>query len=128
MLAPTAVNEIGVPAELAGPADLVGAAEGARDDLAAEADAEHGAVPPLEVAEQIEKPREIGIVGVRQRVLAAAEHDRRVMAVGVVRQRIAKMRAAQIDLGAGFGECGADLAQAGIVVVLDDEDAQTAIS
>jgi hypothetical protein len=40
-----------VPAELAGAADLVAAAEGARDDLAAQADAEHSAVLPLEVAQ-----------------------------------------------------------------------------
>ena len=73
---------------------------------------------------KIEKPREIGIVVVRQRVLAAAEHDRRVMAIGAVRQRFAEMRAANIDFCAGFGECRADLAEAGIVVVLDDEDAQ----
>ena len=65
-----------VPAELAGAADLVRSAEGAGDDLAAEADAEHGAVLPLEVAQQFEKLREIGIVLVVQRVLAAAEHDR----------------------------------------------------
>ena len=113
-----------MPAEFAGAADLVRSAEGAGDDLAAEADAEHGAVLPLEVAQQFEKLRKIGIVLVGQRVLAAAEHDRGVMRVGVGGQRLAVMGAAKIDLGAGLRQCCADLAEAGIVVVLDDEHPQ----
>ena len=50
------------------------------------------------------------------------------MAVGALRQRFAEMRAADIDFCAGFRKCRTDLAQAGIVVVLDDEDAQSATS
>jgi hypothetical protein len=98
--------------------------ESAGENLAAEADAEHSTVPRLEVTEKVEKLREVRIFAVGQRVLTAAKHHCRVVAIDALRQRIAAMGAAKIDFGAGFGEGLTDLAEACIVVVLDDQNPQ----
>ena len=113
-----------VPAELAGAADLVRSAEGAGDDLAAEADAEHGAVLPLEVAQQFEKLWKIGILLVGQRILAAAKHHRSVMPVGIVGQgspRCARRKSISAPASASAAPTWPRL---GIVIVLDDENPQ----
>ena len=64
-----------VPAEFRGAADPVLAAEGARDQLAAKADTEHGAILAGEIARQVEQFRKIRTNLVVQRILGAAEHD-----------------------------------------------------
>ena len=58
-----------------------------------------------------------------ERVLGAAQHEQRVMMGGAVRQVGAALRRHDVELGAGGGERIADLAGAGVVIVLDDENA-----
>ncbi len=74
----------GLPAELAGAADLVLAAKGAGHELAAETDAKHRAIGRLEIPDQAEKLREIGTGRVVQRILGAAKHDNRIMRGGIL--------------------------------------------
>ncbi len=111
-----------VPAEFGGAADLVLAAKGTRNQLAAEADAEHRAVLVGEIARQVEQAGEIRAILVVERVLAAAEHHHGIVPGRVVRQRVALIGPAQVEIGARLGKSRTDLAKARIVEILDDQD------
>jgi hypothetical protein len=110
-----------LPAEFLDAADPVLCPKGARDQLAAEADAEYGTVPGGEIARQVEQSGKVGILVVGQRVLPAAQHHQRIMAGGVLGQRLAAIGPAQVDLGFRFCKRRADLAEPGIVEILDDQ-------
>ena len=111
-----------VPAEFRRAADVVLTAKGARHQLATEADAEHGTVATLEVADQVEQGWKIRVLVVVAGVLSAAQHDQRVVICRHGGQRVAKMRMAHIRFDGGLVECGADIAEAGLLEIVDDKN------
>ncbi|GLS34307.1 hypothetical protein GCM10007937_60220 [Mesorhizobium albiziae] len=54
--------------------------------------------------------------------MATAQHDKRVVLVGGLRQQAAAMRGAHVYLGAYFLECDPDLAEQGTVEILDNKN------
>ena len=111
-----------MPAELGRSAEQVFGAVGAREQLAAEADAEHGAVAVAEIAHQGEQRREIRADRIVERVLAAAEHDQRVMPGCILRQVLALVGPAKVDFGICLGKRRAELAKALVLEILDHQD------
>ena len=78
---------------------------GAREDLRAEADAEHRLVGFPERARERRLARQVGMVDVVERILRAAEHDQRVDSRQADAGRlVAEMRAQDAALRARLGE------------------------
>src|SRR5690606_12504539 len=112
-----------LPAEFAGRTEQVLPAIGPRQQLAAEADTQRCATGIDETAHQLEQLRKPWRTFVVQRVLPTAEHDEAVIAVGRGRQRLALPGAHGVDRGPLLVEGSRNLTEAGVVEVLDGEDA-----
>ncbi|MCY1240076.1 hypothetical protein D9M72_529050 [compost metagenome] len=82
--------------------------------MAAEADAEHRALAVAEATHQRCKLRQVGESLVVERVLLATEHHERVEAVGCLRNRVAGIGAANLDLRLDLAKRRADLAELGL--------------
>jgi hypothetical protein len=112
-----------VPAELDRTAEDVLGAVAARHELRAEADAEHRLVGLAESARERRLARQIGVVGIVERALRAAEKNERIEAVRRIRHALALVGTHRAPLGAGRVERLAHQPERRLRIVLDHQDA-----